>query len=123
MLSGLRHRSICRGDDQNCSIHLRRSGDHILDVVGMSGAVDVRVVALGSLIFYVGYIDRNAPLSFFRRLIDLVVGHELSSAALFQYLGNRGSQRRLSMIDVTDGSDVKMRLFPLKLLFAHLILL
>ena len=32
--------------DQDRAVHLRRAGDHVLDVVGVAGAIDVRVVAL-----------------------------------------------------------------------------
>ena len=46
VLAGLRHRAVGRGDDEDCAVHLGGTGDHVLDVVGVSGAVDVRVVTL-----------------------------------------------------------------------------
>ena len=46
VLARLRHRAVGRGDDQDRAVHLRGAGDHVLDVVGVTGAVDVRVVAL-----------------------------------------------------------------------------
>jgi hypothetical protein len=45
VLARLRHRTIGGGDHQDRTVHLRRTGDHVLHVVGVAGAVDVRVVA------------------------------------------------------------------------------
>ena len=46
VLLGLRHRSIGGRYNQNRAVHLRRAGDHVLDVVGVTGAVNVRVVTV-----------------------------------------------------------------------------
>src|SRR5438309_5450570 len=53
VLAGLRHRAIDGRDHQDGAVHLRRAGDHVLHVVGVSRAVHVRVVALGRLVFHV----------------------------------------------------------------------
>ena len=47
-------------DDQDGAVHLGRAGDHILDVVGVAGAVDVGIVALGGLILDVANGDGDA---------------------------------------------------------------
>ena len=64
VLAGLRHRAVRGGDDENRTVHLRGTGDHVLDVIGVAGAIDVRVVALVGLVFDVGSIDRDAALLF-----------------------------------------------------------
>ena len=46
VLLGLRHRSVGRRHHQDCAIHLRRTGDHVLDVIGVAGAIHVRVVTV-----------------------------------------------------------------------------
>ena len=46
VLAGLRHRAIGGGDHQDGAVHLCGAGDHVLHVVGVAGAIDVRVVAL-----------------------------------------------------------------------------
>jgi len=51
-----------------------RRGDHVLDVVGVAGHVDVRVVAVGRLVLDVGDRDGDAALLLFGRLVDLVEG-------------------------------------------------
>ena len=58
VLARLRHRAVHRGDHQDRAIHLRGAGDHILHVVGVPWAVDVRVVTLLRLIFHVGRGNR-----------------------------------------------------------------
>ena len=46
VLARLRHRAVGGRDHQDRAVHLRGAGDHVLDVVGVARAVDVRVVAL-----------------------------------------------------------------------------
>ena len=49
VLAGLRHRTVRGADDEDRAVHLRRTGDHVLDVIGVARAIDVRVVALVAL--------------------------------------------------------------------------
>ena len=46
VLARLRHRAVGGRHDQDRAVHLRRTRDHVLHVVGVAGAVDVRVVAV-----------------------------------------------------------------------------
>ncbi len=46
VLAGLRHRAVGGRHDQDRAVHLRRAGDHVLHIVGVAGAVDMRVVAV-----------------------------------------------------------------------------
>ena len=80
VLARLRHRAVRRRHHQDRAVHLRRARDHVLDVVGVARAVDVRVVALVRLVLDVRRRDRDAALALFRRLVDLVVRHELRHA-------------------------------------------
>ncbi len=77
MLTRLWHRPIGGGHDQNRPIHLCGSGDHILDVVGMTGAIDVSVVALLRFILDMGDGDGNAALSLLGGFIDLLECNEV----------------------------------------------
>ena len=47
VLAGLGHGAVGGGDHQDGAVHLGGAGDHVLDVVGVPGAVDVGVVAVG----------------------------------------------------------------------------
>ena len=44
MLASLRHRAIGGRNDNDGAVHLRGSRDHVLDVIRVPGAVDVRIV-------------------------------------------------------------------------------
>ena len=71
VLTGLGHGTVGRSDDEDSAVHLCSTGDHVLDVVGMSRAVNVRIVALVRLILDVRGVDRDTTSLFFRRLVDL----------------------------------------------------
>jgi hypothetical protein len=72
VLTSLRHRTVGGGDHENRAVHLGRTGDHVLDVVGVTGAVDVRVVTRLGLVLDVGDRDRDTALTLFGRLVDHV---------------------------------------------------
>src|SRR5713226_1259404 len=89
----------------------------------MTRAVYVGVVPSGGFIFHVGNVDGYAPFSLLRCLIDLVIGQELGKTFFLQNFRYGGGQGGFSVIHVTNRTDIKMGLLPLKFLFAHLSLL
>ena len=107
------------GDDQDRPVHLRRAGDHVLDVVGVAGAIDVRVVALLRFVLDVCRRDRDAASLLLGRLVDLIERRELREALRRLDLRDRGSQRRLTVIDVADRADVDVGLVANEFLFGH----
>ena len=119
VLAGLRHRAVGRAHHQDRAVHLRGAGDHVLHIVGVPGAVDVRVVALVGLVFDVRGRNGDAARLLFRRLVDLVIGRVGRLALLGQHLGDRRRQRRLAVIDVTDRADIAMRLVAVEFFFGH----
>ena len=72
VLARLRHRAVGRRDDQDRAVHLRRAGDHVLDVVGVARAVDVGVVAVLGLVLDVRGRDRDPALLLLGRVVDLL---------------------------------------------------
>ena len=125
VLLRLRHRAVGRRDHEDRAVHLGRTGDHVLDVVGVTRAVDVRVVARLGLVLDVRDRDRDTALPLLRRLVDLVERRERVEVRVLvvQHLGDRRGQRRLAVVDVTDGADVDVRLSPLELRLRHWVLL
>ena len=121
MLLGLRHRAVGGGDHEDRAVHLGRTGDHVLDVVGVTGAVDVRVVTRLGLVLDVRDRDRDTALTLLGSLVDLVERRERVQVRVLvvQHLGDRRGQRRLAVVDVTDGADVDVRLGPLELRLRH----
>ena len=119
VLARLRHGAVGRRHHHDRAVHLRRAGDHVLDVVGVAGAVHVRVVPLGRLVLHVRHRDRDTAGLFFRRVVDRIEAPELVlRIVLRQHLGDRRRQGRLAVIDVPDRADVDVRLscdqiFPL----------
>src|SRR5690625_523180 len=122
VLTGLGHRAVGRGDHQDRAVHLGGTDDHVLDVVRVTGSVDVGVVARLGLVLDVRDVDRDAALTLLGSVVDLVIGAERVQVRVLvrQHLGDGSGQRRLSVVDVTDGADVDVRLGPLELGLRHL---
>ena len=76
VLTGLGHGAVGGGDHQDGAVDLGGAGDHVLDVVGVAGHVDVGVVPVGRLVLDVGDVDGDATLLLLGRLVDLVEGGE-----------------------------------------------
>jgi hypothetical protein len=85
-------------------------------------AVDVRVVASLGLVLDVCDRDRDAALALFGSLVDLVERLSIRvdrRVLVVQHSGDCSSQRRLAVVDVTNGADVDVRLSPLELRLPH----
>ena len=119
VLAGLRHRAVGGAHHQDRAVHLGGAGDHVLHVVGVAGAIDVGVVALVGLVLDMGGRDGDAARLLLRSLVDLVIGRVLRLARLGQHLGDRRRQRRLAVVDVTDGADIAMRLVTFEFCLTH----
>src|SRR5881628_401885 len=124
VLSRLRHRPVRRRHHQYRPIHLRRPRDHVLDVVGVSRTIHMRIVPLGRLVLHVCRRDRDPSRFLFRRVIDRIkrpVFH--LRIVLRQHLRDARRQRRLPVIDMPDRPHVHVRLRSLVFLFRHAFLL
>ena len=119
VLARLGHRPVGRGHDQDGAVHLRGAGDHVLDVVGVAGAVDVGVVARVGLVLDVGDGDGDAALPLLGRVVDRIERAVLGRALQAQVLADGRGQTRLAVVDVADGADVDVRLVALELLLGH----
>src|SRR5205085_7065636 len=119
VLAGLRHRAVGRAYDQDRTVHLRGAGDHVLYVVGVAGAVDVRVVAVGSLVLDVRRCGRDAALAFFRGLVDVFEVDLRRKSFLALHQRDRRSKRSLSVIDVTNRTHVDVRLGTFECFLGH----
>ena len=120
VLARLRHGAVRRRHHQDGAVHLRRARDHVLDIVGVSGAVHMRVVAGIRLILHMRGVDRDSTLPLFRRFINLVVLGRRGQSLRRQAHRDRRRQRRLAMVHVADGADVNVRLCSFELFLAHL---
>src|SRR5271168_4713817 len=120
MLARLRHRAVCRRYHQDRAVHLRGSGDHVLDVIRVSRAVHVRVVPVCRFILHVRNRNGDAALALFRRVVNRIKRAEkYLRVVLREHLGDCRRQRRFAVIDVTNGPNVHVRLVSFELLLGH----
>ena len=120
VLAGLGHRAVRSGHHEDRAVHLGRTGDHVLDVVGVSGHVDVRVVPVRRLVLDVRDRDGDAALLLFGRLVDLVERRELGGrVGIVQHLGDGRGERGLAVVDVSHRPHVHVWLRALELLLGH----
>ena len=110
MLTGLGHLTIRSGDDDDGTVHGGGTGNHVLDVIGVTGAVDVRVVAVFGRVLDVGSRDGDTPLALLGSLVDGAIVEEAGETLLGLSLGDSGGKGRLAVVDVTDGANVDVRL-------------
>ena len=78
VLTRLRHLTVRSGHHNDRTVHLGSTRDHVTDVIGVSRAVDVRVVAVGRLVLDVRGRDRDTTLLLFRRLVNRGIVHKLA---------------------------------------------
>ncbi len=88
VLTGLGHRAVVCADNEDRAIHLGRAGDHVLDVVGVTGAVYVGIVTVIRLVLDVGRSNGDTALLLLRSLIDLVKGYPLRHPLIGKAPGN-----------------------------------
>jgi len=119
VLTGLGHGAVGSGDNQDSTVHLRSAGDHVLNIVGVAGAVNVSIVTLFGLVLNVSGVDGDSAGLLFGRLIDFVVAHRGGFALLRQHHGDGGGQSGLAVVNVADGADVNVRLGAFKLSLCH----
>ncbi len=119
VLTSLRHRAVSRCYYQDCAVHLGSTGDHVFNVVGVTRAIYVSVVAGSSVVFYVGGVDGDTTLTLFRCLVDLVEGESFTTEVLGQHVGDGGGQGGFTVVNVADGTHVNVRFITLKFFFRH----
>jgi hypothetical protein len=81
-------------------------------------------VSGGSLILNVCGIDRDTSGLLFGRVIDLIVSFNRDLIVSHsQNFGDSSRQCGLTVVNVTDGTDIYVRLCSFKLLFCHFVFL
>ena len=113
MLAGLRHRTV----------HLSSTGNHVLNVVSVSRAVNVSVVTVSGFVFYVSGVNCDTALFFLGSVVDLVERLHFRETLLSQHGGDGSSKGSFTVVNVADSTNVNMRLSSFKFLFSHNLLL
>ena len=120
VLTCLRHRTVRSRYYEDSTVHLSSTGDHVLDIVSVTGAVNVSIVTSVCLILNVSGVDRDTTGSLFRSLIDIAVSFILRLTLEGQNLRDSSCQRSLAVVNVTNGTDVNVRLSSFKFCLCHL---
>lgn len=110
VLTGLGHLTIGSGDDDDSTVHRCGTSNHVLDVIGVTRAVDVRVVAVFGRVLDVGSRDGDTTLALLRSLVNGTIVEEVGETLLGLSLGDSGGKGGLAVIDVADGANVDVRL-------------
>ena len=119
MFSCLRHWPVSRWYYQDCSVHLRRSCNHVLYIVCMAWAVNVGIVSFVCFILNVRCVDCNSSFSFFRSLIDVFKINFFSQPLVRQHFWDCRCQSSFSVIYVSDCSYVYMWFISFEFSFCH----
>lgn len=77
VLAGLGHRTVHSGHNQNGSIHLGSTRDHVLHIIGVAGAIDVGVVTVLRFVLHMRRVDGDSASTLFGSFIDLIVCRKL----------------------------------------------
>jgi len=119
VLASLRHGAVSSGANQDRTIHLGSTGDHVLHIVSVTRAVNMRVVTDIGVVLYVSGVDGDTASLLFRRAIDLVEVDTSGAENFGAHASQSGSQSGLAMVDVTNGADVDVRFVTFELFFSH----
>ena len=119
VLTGLWHRAISSRYNQDRTVHLSSTGDHVLNIVSMSWAVNVSVVSLVGLVLNMSGVDGDTTFSFLWSLIDLIISLELSLAFQGQSFGDSSGQSCFAVVNVADSTNVNMWLGSFEFRFCH----
>jgi hypothetical protein len=120
MLAGLGHRTIGGTDNQNGSIHLGGTGNHVFNIIGVAGTVHMRVVAFLAFVLDVGGGNGDAASLLFGSRVDLIVGACLSLPALGEHRCDCRRESGLAMIHVSDRADVHVVFIALECVLSHM---
>ena len=117
VLAGLCHGAVGSCNHEDCAVHLSRTGNHVLDVVSVAGSVNVCVVALLGLVLDVSNVNGNTALALLGSGVDHTEVALLVQVRVLvsQNLGDCCGQGGLTVVNVTNGTDVNVRLGALEL--------
>ncbi len=104
------HRAVSSGNNQDRTIHLSSTGDHVLNVVRVPWRIDVSVVALFGLVFNVSGVDGDTTFLFFRSSIDGCIVLRLGETLFRKYGSDCRGQGSLTVVNVPDRTNVDVGL-------------
>ena len=119
VLLSLSHRTVCCSDYKDSAVHLSSTCNHVFDIVSVTWAVNVSIVTLVCLVLYVSSVDCDTTLSLFRSLIDISIVLKLSITFVCKILCDSSCKSSLTVVNVTDCTNVYMWFGTIKMFFCH----
>ena len=119
MLTSLGHRAVSSSYYEDGTVHLGSTRYHVLYVVGVTWAVNVRVVAVFRFVFYVCGVDRDTTLFLLGSRIDVIVIFLLCKTLVCEYVSDRRSEGGLTVVNVTDSTDIQVRFISFEGFLSH----
>ena len=119
VLTGLGHGTISSSYHDDGTVHLSSTGNHVLNVVGVTRAVYVSVVTVSGFVLYVRSVNRNTSFFFFGSVIDRIERAHFRKTFFCKHSSNGSGQGSFTVVYVADSTNVYVRLSPLKLFFSH----
>ena len=119
VLVGLGHRTVRCSDYQDGTVHLGGTRNHVLHIVGVTRAVHVSIVAVSRLVLNVRSVDRDTTLFLLGSVVDGVERAELRQTFLCQNGRDCSGKGGLTVVNVSDGTDVHMRFRTVEFFFCH----
>ena len=72
VLTCLRHRTISSSTNQDSTVHLSSTSNHVLYIVSVTGTVNVCIVTFSCFILNVSRVDSDTTLFLLRSVVNLV---------------------------------------------------
>ena len=119
MLTGLGHGAVIGTHYEDGTIHLGSTGDHVLDVICVTGAVHMGIVSFIRFVFHVCGGYRNAPRLFLGGFINLIEGYPGGKPFIGQTPGNGRGEGGLAVIYVSNSSYIHVGFGSYKLFLSH----
>jgi len=116
----LSHNTIGSSYNQDSTIHLCSTSDHVFNVVSMAWAVNVCIVTFVCFVLNVSSRDCDSTFSFFWSFIDIFECYSFTCTQSFvQSFCNSCSQSSFTMVNVSNGTNVTMWFASFKFSFSH----
>jgi len=120
MLFCLSHNTVSSSNNKDSTVHLSSTCDHVLYIISMTWAVNMSVMSLFCLILNMSCRDCDTSFSLFWSLINVLkIYCCVTSNSSCKCLCDSSSKCCLTMIYVTDSTNVTMRFSSFKLFFSH----
>lgn len=115
MFFGLGHGAVSTGDDEDSAVHLSGTGNHVFDIISVTGAINMSIVTIFSFVFNGSGIDGNSTSALFRSGVNFIVFFGGTVTHGSEGHGKSSGESSFAMVDMTDSADVKMGLVTLEL--------